>query len=108
MTNDMNTGILYIHPSVPHHLMCIERIFRDTHGICHTTTTIILHTTIMCIRIREDDFHTSRADTVTCTRAFTPIIKPTNYIFNSKGILIVIISTGIHLFLDLISHCRTE
>ena len=106
MADNINTGTFRIYPAVPHHLMCKERIFRDTHGISHPATTIIFDSTVMRIGIGKDNLHTTRTDTISRSRTFPPIIEPANDILDSKGILITVVDTRIHLLLYLIGDSR--
>ena len=99
MADNINTGTFRIYPAVPHHLMCKERIFRNTHGVSYSATTIIFYSAIVRIGIGEDNLHATRTYTITRSRTFTPVIEPANDIFDGKGILITVVDTGIHFLL---------
>ena len=59
MSDDVNARLLYIYPTVPHHLMGIKCILWNTHGICHSAATIVFFTPEVGICIREDNFHST-------------------------------------------------
>ena len=99
MTDDIDARTFRIYPAVPHHLMCKERIFRNTHGVSYSATTIIFYSAIVRIGIGEDNLHATRTYTITRSRTFTPVIEPANDIFDGKGILITVVDTGIHFLL---------
>jgi len=91
MPNDIRLIFIRIHPSVPHHLMSIKCILRNTQRIGHSTPAIIFGSPIMRIRIRKDNLRTATAYTQTRSRPFAPIVVPTAYNFYSQHILIMII-----------------
>ena len=108
MAHDVNVRCLRIDPTVPHDTMGIKGVFRDTHRVCHAATTIVFHTTIVCIRVREDDFHTAGADPFARPGTLTPVVVPTEDLFDGESILIMIVSRGIYVLFQCVSRCRME
>ena len=97
-----NVGLVFfrIYPSVPHHLMCIEGVFLNTHSICHSTSAIVFRSPVMGIGVREDNFSAAGADPVTCSGTLTPIIIPAGYHGNGKFILVTVIISGRFTFIE--------
>src|SRR6185312_1395048 len=99
MTQDMDTGLLDIYPTVPHDLVSIEPIFRDAEGVDLAATAVILCPTVMGMRFREDDVDTTCADAEAGSRSFPPIVIPPGHVFDSIGILIVVVHGSVFAFI---------
>ena len=91
MAYDISLSKLWLYPTIPHDLMHIKGVLRNTHRIRHATGAIVRLTTMMCIGIREDNLHTTRRHARACARTLTPIIIPATHHLDSKLIHIVVI-----------------
>ena len=92
VTDDIGLRCLGVNPSVPHHLVCIEAVLRDTHRVSDTASTIVFRASVMGVRIREYDLHATGTDSFSCSRTFPPVVVPTTYKLLGKFILIVVVA----------------
>ena len=91
MTNDVSAVVLGRYPAVPHHLMGIEGILRNAHGIGHATGAIVRFATMMGIGIAEHDLHTTRAHALACAGTLQPVLMPALHHAASQCVHVVII-----------------
>src|SRR6188508_2788555 len=87
--------MLDVDPAVPHHLMRKEAVFRNPHRIYFATTTIVFRAARVCIRVREDDVDTARADSSASTWTLTPVVVPACDVFDCVGVLVPVVSARI-------------
>ncbi len=97
---DVSLACVGVYPTMPHHLVGIECIFGNAHGIGHTTATIVLCTAIMGVGVAEDNLHSTAAGPGSGTRTLTPVIVPAPYQFHHEFVLIVVVSLCRFVFVE--------
>ena len=95
MTDDVNTRMLDIDPTIPHHLMRKVAILGQTHCLNLAATAKILSPAKVSVRIRKDDVHAARAHSCARSRPLTPIVVPAHHIFDRMRVLIAIVSARV-------------
>ena len=91
MANDVGLFLLLVHPAVPHHLMCVESVLRNAHGIGDTTRAIVRFAAMMGVRVGEDNLHAAAADTCSRSGTFQPVVIPAPYHLHGEVVHVVII-----------------
>ena len=83
-----------LYPAVPHHLVYIVGILRNTHSICNATGTVVRLAAMVGVGIREYNFYTTTAHTGACTWAFHIVIVPAAHHLDGKRIHVVVVIKG--------------
>src|SRR5690606_17562581 len=100
MTDNMKPLGIGIYPAVPHNLVCIKRIFRDTHRIHLAASSVIFFASIMGIGIRENNIYSAGAYSFSGTRTNLPVFPPPPNGFHGVLILVSVIITSIVTFIQ--------
>src|SRR4051812_44836499 len=95
MTNDTDAGLLRVHPSIPHYLVCKEVLLLNPQGIHLTAATVVLGPTVMGIRFRKYNVNAAGAYPFTSAGPFIPELKPAFYIFYGMRLHIAVIDACI-------------
>src|SRR2546421_3478264 len=95
MTDDVNTRMLDIDPTIPHHLMRKVAILRQTHCVNLAAPAKVLSTAKVRVRIGKDDVHTARAHSFAGSRPLTPVVVPAHNILDRVRVLIAIVRTRV-------------
>src|SRR5438093_12105543 len=95
MTDDVNTRMLDIDPTIPHHLMYKVAILWQTHRVNLATPAKVFSAAKVRVRIRKDDVHAACAHTLACSRPLAPVVVPAHNIFDRVRVLISIVNTRV-------------
>ena len=94
MSDDIGAWLFVVHPSRPHHLMGVERIFGDTHGIDNTAHTVVGLATVVGVGVAEHDFHATAAHTPSGAWPLEPVLIPPAHHLDGKAVHVVVVVGG--------------
>ena len=96
MSHDISAGLEVVDPSVPHHLMSVESVLLDAHGIHDTRGTVVLVGASVCLTVAEDDLRTTGVDHRARARPLLiVVVPPANELSDELIIVVVIGSCGL-------------
>src|SRR5687768_4310590 len=95
MTDDVRPRLLNIYPSIPHHLMSVKAIFRNSHRVHFPAASVILCAARVTVCVREDYVDATGINSSSGARSLAPVVVPANDILYCVRILVAIVRTRI-------------
>ena len=94
VTDYICVALLWVHPSVPHHMMGEKSVLGYAHRIDNATGTVVRLATVMGICVGEDYFHSAGAHPRSRSGPFLPVFVPPAYELAGHSVTVMVIFQG--------------
>ena len=94
MPHNIRHRRLWIHPSVPHHLMSEKGILGDAHSVSDAACAIVRLTTMVGVGVRKNNLHATAGNTGARAWTLTPVVVPATHHFDSELVHVVVVLQG--------------
>ena len=100
VADDMGARFFDIDPAVPHDLVGVVTVLRNSHGIDFAAAAIVLRAAVVGITVRENDVDAAGGDAGAGARTLAPVVEPAFHVLDRLGIRVAVIRTCVLAFVQ--------